>query len=229
MSIDLNYRPTSYADFDDPVALALNGIKGQMRREMARDMLEADGEKRAVYDALLGTIEDRILEESSPEESIQALNRVHGPWWMGGEYLPTLAGREVEIARIVLRSTLMDVFSIRARRADRGYRYSMEDEYETEFRMLPAESDRTLMLSELIGLIDTAEGHLTKPGRWSFVEGWWWQEWNSGCDRPPEECTAFAWVESEQYPQLGDHYKERARLWRIDRVRERAAQEGGER
>ena len=42
MSIDLNFRPTSYADFDDPVSLALNGIKGQMRREMVRDMLTAE-------------------------------------------------------------------------------------------------------------------------------------------------------------------------------------------
>ena len=123
----------------------------------------------------------------------------------------------------------MDLFSVRARLVDGSYRYLVEDEYETEFRVRPGESKRTLTLGELIGLIDTAEGHLTKPGRWSFVEGWWWQEWNSGCDRPPEECTAFAWVESEQYPQLGDHYEERARLWRIDRARERAAREGGER
>jgi hypothetical protein len=43
MSIDLNFRPTSYADFDVPVFLAQNGIKGQMLREMVRDMLEAEG------------------------------------------------------------------------------------------------------------------------------------------------------------------------------------------
>jgi hypothetical protein len=46
MSINLNFRPTSYADLDNPVALNLNGIKGQMRREMVRDMLTAEGENR---------------------------------------------------------------------------------------------------------------------------------------------------------------------------------------
>ena len=46
MSIDLKWRPESYSDFHDPVALALNGIQGQMRREMVRDMLTAEGEQR---------------------------------------------------------------------------------------------------------------------------------------------------------------------------------------
>ena len=41
MSINLDFRPASYTDFDDPVSLVTNGIKGQMRREMARDMLTA--------------------------------------------------------------------------------------------------------------------------------------------------------------------------------------------
>jgi len=45
MKIDLKFRPEPYADFDDPVSLALNGIKGQMRREMARDMLTAEGDQ----------------------------------------------------------------------------------------------------------------------------------------------------------------------------------------
>ena len=46
MSIDLKWRPESYGDFHDPVALALNGIQGQMRREMVRDMLTAEDEHR---------------------------------------------------------------------------------------------------------------------------------------------------------------------------------------
>ena len=69
MTIDLNFRPASYADFDNPVALALNGIEGQMRRTMARDMLLAEGDQREHYDAVLGPIDDEILSEliaSSP-------------------------------------------------------------------------------------------------------------------------------------------------------------------
>ena len=43
MSIDLDFRPDSYSDFDDPVALALNDINGQMRRVMVPDMMTAEG------------------------------------------------------------------------------------------------------------------------------------------------------------------------------------------
>ena len=49
MNIDLDFRPTSYGDFDGPVAAALNGIGGQMGREMVKDMLTAEGEQRAYY------------------------------------------------------------------------------------------------------------------------------------------------------------------------------------
>ncbi len=60
---------------------------------------------------------------------------------------------------------------------------------------------------------------LSRPG----PEGWCWQQWEYG--DPPEECTAFAWVESEQYPEPGDYYRERARRWRVER--ERAQDRGG--
>ena len=130
MSIDLKFRPTSYADFDGPVSLTLNGIKGQMRREMTRDMLTAEGEERAVYDALLGPIDDEVLSARASAEFTQNLNHSFGPSWMGGEYLPDLAGREVEIARIVLASVTMDVFSVRARLRSGRYHYSIKDEYE---------------------------------------------------------------------------------------------------
>jgi hypothetical protein len=224
MSIDLNFRPTSYADFDDPVSLALNGIKGQMRREMVRDMLEAQGEKRAVYDAVLGPIEDDVLSDRASEGFVNTMNRSMGPSWMGGEYLPDLDGREVEIARIVLASTTMDVFSVRARLVDGAYHYGMADEYETDFSVHPEKSIQPLTLEELLGLIDSADSTIETRG--SFVETWWWQQWEFG--DPAEECTDFAWVESDQYPELSALYEERARQWRIERVREKAAETGGE-
>lgn len=71
MSIDLHFRPAHYADFDDPVALALNGIKGQMRRVMVRDMLSAEGDKRG-----------------SPKAEQESLERVAGEHERGIESLP---------------------------------------------------------------------------------------------------------------------------------------------
>lgn len=218
MSIDLNFRPTSYADFDDPVSLALNGIKGQMRREMARDMLTAEGEQRAVYDAVLGPIADEVLGERASAEFTHNLNHAFGPSWMGGEYLPDLKGREVEIARLVLASATMDVFSVRARLRSGKYHYSIRDEYATEFTVRPQTSRAPLTLGALVKLIDTADSHGLETDGHSLVEVWWWQQWEHGWS--PEECTDFAWVESEQYPELADYYLERARQWRIARAAE---------
>ena len=227
MSIDLNFRPTSYADFDDPVALNLNGIKGQMRREMVRDMLAAEGKTRAVYDVVLGPIDDEILGERAPKTFTDNLNQAYGPTWLGGEYLPDLEGQEVEIARIVLASTTMDVFSVRARLLKGGYTYRIVDEYETDFSVARPTSKRPLTIQELVGLLDTADGLNLEDRGQGLVEMWWWQQWEYG-DYSPEECTAFAWVESEQYPQLAAYYEERARQWRIERARERAEDEGDE-
>ena len=127
MSIDLAFRPDSYADFDDPVALAVNGIAGQMRREMVRDMLSAEGAKREDYDEVLGSIQPDILEEGADDRFIQSLSSVCGPSWMGGEYLPRVKPQEVEIARVVLQSVTMDVFSLRARWSGGRYHYRIVD------------------------------------------------------------------------------------------------------
>lgn len=225
MSVDLNFRPGSYVDFDDPVALALNGIKGQMRREMVRDMLSAEGEQRAMYDAVLGPIEDEVLSERASEAFTRNLNLTFGPWWMGGEYLPDLGPREVEIARIVLASSTMDVFSIRARHVGSTYHYSIRDEYETEFWVEPETSRTPLTLGEVVQLIESAESSEMDLSNRSLVRTWWWQQWE--CGDSPEKCTAFAWVESEQYPQLAEYYEEEARQWRIARAPEWVERVGG--
>lgn len=230
MSIDLKFRPTHYADFDDPVALALNGIKGQMRREMVRDMLAAEGEKRAAYHAVLGPIEEEVLGERASESFVNTMNRSCGPSWMGGEYLPDLTAQQVEIARVVLASVTMDVFSIRAELVDGRYRYHVVDEYETAFDVWPQSSAETLTLVDLVELLDRIESTMLELGGACFVEAWWNQQWDCGRGCSPEECTDFAWVESEQYPELAAYYQERARQWRIARAREGGEQDrdGGE-
>lgn len=229
MSIDLNFRPTSYADFDDPVALALNGIKGQRRREMVRDMLTTEGEQRETFDALLGPIEDGILEEDAPEGFVQNLNQSFGPSWLGGEYLPNLGRGEAEIARIVIQSVLLDVYSVRARFTGSIYHYRFVDEDGGRYRIRPRTSKRPLTLRKLVHLIDTVrwgedddpvveESQLEKDeddidyDQYPWVEGWWWQQWHY--EEPLEECTDFARVESEQYPDLANYYEERAAVWR---------------
>jgi len=214
MSIDLDFRPTSYSDFDDPVALALNGINGQMRRVMVRDMLTAQGEQRALYDATLGSIDPELLEEAADPDRVQAVNLALGPTWMGGEYLPPKKRGEVEIARIVLRSTLMDIFSLRARWSAGRYHYRMVDEYSSDFILCRKTSRRTLTLRQVIEILQTADGTVETDGV-GMVECWWEQQ--AECWEDLDACTDFASVESEIYPELATWYEQRAEAWRTAR------------
>lgn len=211
MCFDLDFRPESYADFDDPVALALNGINGQMRREMVRDMMTAEGGHREAIEAL-GPIEPGILEERADESFIHSLSNVWGPSWMGGEYLPRLRRHEVEIARVVLNSTTMDVFSLRARWSGGRYHYRLVDEYQSTYVLCRKTSRRTLTLGQVIEILETVSGGIETDGA-GLVACWWDQQWEYHDD--PGACTAFAWVESDLYPELADWYQAQAREWEI--------------
>ena len=219
MSIDLAFRPDSYSDFDDPVALALNGINGQMRRVMVRDMMTAEGETRDHYDDTLGPIDPALLDEQSDEDRVRFRNSTLGPSWLGGEYLPRRKSQEVEIARVVLNSVLMDVFSLRARWSGGRYHYRLVDEYDSNITICRKTSRRTLTLRQVIEVLDSAAGDLSTEGA-GIPEAFWDQQWEYG-DRP-EACTAFAWVESEVYPELPDWYDQRAEAWRAEREAETA-------
>ena len=219
---DLKWRPESYSDFPDPVALALNGIQGQMRREMVRDMLTAEGEHREVCDGVLGPIQDGLLEASISEDSVQSLNHRLGPSWLGGEYLPRSLPGEVEIARIVLKSVLLDIFSIRARWRSGRYRYRVVDEYENNFDIRRKSSIRPLTLGQLIDLIQTGSQPDYIYNGNGLVEGCWNGELKDGAGPGAlEECVRFAHVESDHYPELAAWYEERGRQWRIELVRDR--------
>ena len=223
MSIDLKWRPESYSDFHDPVALALNGIQGHMRREMVRDMLTAEGEQREFYDNVLGSIDPDILKERADERFIYRMSNFDSPVWMGGEYLPEVSPGEVEIARIVLPlSTLGDVISVRAWFRSGRYRYRVVDEYESEFDIRRKSSIRPLTLGQLIDLIQTgSQPGFTHDGN-GLVEGFWNVELEDGAGPGAlEECVRFAHVESDHYPELAAWYEERGRQWRIERVRDR--------
>jgi hypothetical protein len=126
---------------------------------------------------------------------------------MGGEYLPDYAEGQVEIARIELQSTTADVISIRAKKDRERIAYSIVDEYETEFTVSPAHSDKPLTLSDLIGLIDGAgpEGSLAICYTQMNYSG-----------RSIEELyriRPFTRVESLFYPQLNLHYERMLNRW----------------
>jgi len=127
-AFDLDFRPGSYWDDTDPMAAILRDIKGEARRHLvAEALLRGDDD-----------IPDEMLRSALSEDDRTRWGHTH-PVFMGGEYLPDLAGGATEIARIVLQSTLMDVSSLRARRVARGkhsgrLRFDLVDEYATRYR-----------------------------------------------------------------------------------------------
>ena len=208
---ELKWRPGSYADFDDPVALVLNGIRGQMRREMARDMLTAEGEHREFVDTQLGPIQPGLLEERAHENFIHTMSGCHSPVWMGGEYLPDVDSGEIEIARIILQSTLMDVISIRAQWRSGRYHYRIVDEYESTFDISRESSSKPLTLGQLIDLLQSSScPDSTYPC--GMVERFWEAEREHGMESL-EDNVNFTSIESDFYPKLADWYDQRSEEW----------------
>src|SRR5260221_11820936 len=124
--IHYDFRPKSFwAIPPNPLEAALSNFKGQNRREMIRENLLADN---------LDAIPDYLLNESLDDEIRASRGRIH-PIFMGGEYLPDYGDREVEIARIELKSTTYDVISLTARPIGSPIKHSLVDEYETEYRL----------------------------------------------------------------------------------------------
>ncbi len=134
---DLDYRPYSYWGPQDLRTHYGGRIKGELRRAVALSQLEK------------GEADPSVLQPALDEASRHAVGLVH-PWLMGGEYLPDLLPDEVEIARITMKSTTMDVIAIRARRLKHRIAYRFVDEYENviakNYEMQPKTSTRPLTL-----------------------------------------------------------------------------------
>ena len=200
---DLAYRPESYWDVPDPLSAIRGNIKGQLRREMVTDFVTGQAPES------LGPIESEFLEDTVAESTRTFLGGIH-PRWMGGEYLPDYRSGEVEIARVVLESTLLDVYSFRARR--RGKRrprilYRAEDEYESEWTLPRHSSVRPLTLGQVIDLIDRSLcSSDDRDPSLDFVENIW--RFTDPIDNP-----GFVTVESDFYPQLNGWYRAKEERW----------------
>jgi hypothetical protein len=116
--IGLRYRPTSYFWATDHHIPLVSDIKGAERRKLFEHALR-HGQINLAPD---------LQRHALLEDQRQALGRIH-PVFMGGEYLPSAKGQEVEIARITIASTTQDVTSVYARRAGQRIHYRVVDEY----------------------------------------------------------------------------------------------------
>ena len=142
----MDFRPNGY--WQNATITRIANIKGEVRR---RTVMEA------IYSRNTEGLEDSMLDESLPDNMREAVGKIH-PELMGGEFLPDAEENEVEIARVTLKSTTGDVFSIRARYDGNHIHYRVVDEYDSDLMVSPQGSVFPLTFGELISLIDGTEG-----------------------------------------------------------------------
>jgi len=123
---------------------------------------------------------------------------------MGGEYLPDLEDGEVEIARVVVESVMLDVSSVRAREDGDIIRYRVVDEQNSTFEFSPTESSEPFSLGEVVELIDSATSESLGEGGLVLGFAEFWVE--SGVD--PDELGDMAYVWSAFYPGLTGLYRD---------------------
>jgi len=124
MDWNFGYKPFSYFEHLKVEQKLGSKIKGQIRRNLVSANIRD------------GAVPPELLKSELGDSLKFAQAQIH-PWMMGGEYLPDLKMSEVEICRIVLKSTTMDVFSMRVEKIDQELRYSVADEYGDNEYSLP--------------------------------------------------------------------------------------------
>jgi hypothetical protein len=191
--INYSQRPEGYWKDKDVLSALLRNVKGRERRELIRAHWEQ---------GRLDELEEELLADSLSDSRRVALGQIH-PCFLGGEYLPDYQSREVEIARIHLRSVTADVLSIRARPDPEGIRYRVVDEHNETYRLRCEVSQEPLSLEELVCLIDEG-GHRDLPGNLALG----WNEYNLRETRERRtDYRYFTSLHSDLYPQLHDHYE----------------------
>jgi hypothetical protein len=203
---DLTFTPRSYWG---PQSLATHfggRIKGEARRRVALNDLEA------------GFTDPSMIQHSLTITEARASGGVH-PQLMGGEYLPDLLPDEVEIARIILRSTTLDVVSIRALKVEQGITYRIVDEYcgdegeevvpigvepKSRYKVSPKKSGKPLSMKQLIGLINKNQ----------LVDGPREDNFGGGEIRAADEIFDFCTMYSAFYPDLKSWYDDANQEWR---------------
>ena len=136
--IDANYRPKKYFyDFDTGLP-----VKGAMLQAAYR---------RAVSESDHMAAEAILLNSPTNDRERRFLGSLH-PSLMGGLYLPDRVHSEVEVARVTIASTTMDVTCIFASPTAEGISFRVVDEYEGETLSQPAQmiAGEPLKLRELI-------------------------------------------------------------------------------
>ena len=182
----------------------LSKIKGEKRRQHLKKIIEEYGEDNLP--------DISLLKEKLTEDERDLFGKIH-PMFMGGEYLPDTSENEVEIARLIMKSTTQDIYSFRARKTNNKIIYSIEDEYESMFELSIQNSKLPLTLKQMIKLISES---VYTDGMSVYGSA---REFNYENSDPwsPEELWDFETIESSFYNELENYYDIQNFIWLIEK------------
>ena len=202
---NLNFRPNGYWGPQDLNTFFGARIKGQVRKNLVTSKIETDDVPP-------------VLLESELKQNLKEIQGRFHPWMMGGEYLPDFFNNEIEIGRVVLKSTTMDVCSLRVRKQKSRYVYRIVDEYGSSFKLPQKTSTNPLTMKQVINILDNSEIFCYDDGE-KFD--------NAGLVKPhieflfevkedEDEILDFVTVESPFYHELEEYYEVKKMIWLKD-------------
>ena len=127
--IDVNFRPKSYFRPQKIEQFLLSKVQNAVMRTHL-EKLFADGRHEEALQI--------IQSEMNSSEDRKYLEKIH-PMFMGGNYLPDTDEGELEIARISILSTTMDVTCVYAKPVQGKIKLRIVDEYEGDTLSFPTE------------------------------------------------------------------------------------------
>ena len=208
---DMDFRPHSYWGPQELETNLLSKIKGQERRRIVKKMIK-DGDIK----------DNAMVKEKLTEWERNLISKLH-PVYMGGEFLPDTKNNEVEIARVIMKSTTQDIISIRAKKRKKDIVYSVEDEYNSEeegfgYKLIQKTSKKPFSFREFINFLDKC--FFSGGGGAVGIVGGARDDnyFNFGdSDVDPEEHWDFETAESQFYDQLEEWYNIQNWIWLIKR------------
>ena len=204
---NLEYKPTDFFESIGFEEKAGGRIVGEARRVAALEKVKT----RYYPPELVGRKFHSYLREKEGKRH---------PWLMGGEYLPHLENDEIEICRIVLRSSTLDIISIRAKLQEKHFEYNVVDEHNVcEYKPPQFDEKNPITMRQLIEIIENCDRDFGDPET-NLLEG------EKGLILPiikqqfsanmrGEEVNDFLSVHSVFYPQIEEYFNIRIReIWR---------------
>lgn len=203
---NLNFRPVDYfrdLTFEEK---ASTKIYGEIRQAAAVNKIKT----KYYPPELVGRKFHTYLKEDE--------GRKH-PWLLGGEELPDLYDNEIEICRIVIKSSTLDIISLRAQKIENELHFRIVDEHEINDYQLPYKISKSpLSMKEIVSNLDECIINQSTDYKEGLVKSIFCEQINDFDTF--EEASKFISVHSIFYHQLENYYEEMKLNWYIQERKE---------